>query len=606
MSRASAQRRPLRIVTITLLLLTACLPSGRSLGISAALPYKALQTNVTLPARAAFYYPWYPETWSVNGVEVSEQPVLGHYRSDDPDVTRAHIRALDYAKVEVAIASWWGKGTHDEGERMPQLLEQTQALGSPLKWAVYYEKEGQGDPSVSELQTDLRYLKESYVGPTYAVVDGKPVIFVYSADDTDCEVVERWQAAASGWYVVLKVFPGYRDCSAQPSSWHQYAPAEAADQQAGFSYSISPGFWRADEASPHLPRDLTRWQQNIREMVAAGDPWQLVTTFNEWGEGTAVEEAQAWASGRFGVYLDALAEDGVGTKVTMPRSAPPPPAADAVTVVAVGDIACDPASDSFEGGEGTNDNCRQKHVADLVAEREADALLPLGDIQYEEGTPEQFRRSYNLSWGRYKDVTYPVVGNHEYLTTDAAGYFGYFGARAGDPEKGFYSFDLGAWHIVALNSNCSKVGGCETGSPQEQWLRADLAAHPNRCTLAYMHHPRFSSGHHGSDDNLEELWDVLYDFGVELVLSGHDHIYERFAPQTAAGTADPKNGVRQFVIGTGGKNHTDIEDVQPNSELRHSGTYGLLELTLQIGGYRWEFVPEVGQSFSDAGTGRCR
>ena len=139
------------------------------------------------------------------------------------------------------------------------------------------------------------------------------MIFVYNTDDTDCKVAKRWRAAATGWYVVLKVFSGYRSCDDQPSSWHQYGPAEAADQQAGFSYSISPGFWRADEPSPRLPRNLKRWRQNIREMVAAGDPWQLITTFNEWGEGTAVEEARVWESGRYGAYLDALANDGVET-----------------------------------------------------------------------------------------------------------------------------------------------------------------------------------------------------------------------------------------------------------------------------------------------------
>ncbi len=313
MDQASPRKRPLRMATVALLLLTACLPSGRSLGASAAFPHDTLQTNVTLPARAAFYYPWYPETWRVNGAEVSLEPVLGRYYSDDSSVVKAHIKALDYAKVEVAIASWWGAGTHDERVRIPQLLEQTQALGSPLKWAVYYEKEGISDPSVDELETDLKYL-QSYVGPDYAVVDGKPVIFVYNTDDTDCEVATRWRAAAPDWYVVLKVFSGYRDCAAQPSSWHQYAPAEAADRQAGFSYSISPGFWRADETAPRLARNLARWQQNIREMVAAGDPWQLVTTFNEWGEGTAVEEAKAWESAHYGIYLDALANDGVAAE----------------------------------------------------------------------------------------------------------------------------------------------------------------------------------------------------------------------------------------------------------------------------------------------------
>lgn len=586
--------RALWTAAVTLLCLTAC-RYGEAKGPPAP-------QDVSLPARAAFYYPWFPETWAVNGTEVSALPVLDYYSSDDVAVIDAHIKALAHAKVEVAIASWWGVGTHYEQERIPKLLEQTRGLGSPLKWTFYYEKEGQGDPSISELQADLAYLRRAYVGSTSAVIDGKPVIFVYNADDADCEVAERWRAAAADWYVVLKVFPGYRDCAAQPSSWHQYGPAEAADQQVGFSYSISPGFWRADEPAPRLPRNLDRWRQNVREMVAAGDPWQLVTTFNEWGEGTAVEEAKAWKTGDYGAYLDALASDGVKTAASAPRSFF---TGDAVTVAAVGDIACDPASESFERGEGTLDNCRQQYVADLVAQGGADVFLPLGDIQYEEGTPEQFSRSYDPSFGRYLNITYPIVGNHEYLTVDAAGYYGYFGERAGDPEKGYYSFDLGAWHVVALNSNCSEVGGCEPGSPQERWLRADLAANPSRCTLAYMHHPRFSSGHHGNNNELEAFWSALHDFGTEIVLSGHDHIYERFAPQTADGAFDPESGIRQFIVGTGGKNHTEIEAIKPHSELQHSGTYGLLELVLEAERYRWTFVPEAGQRFTDSGSENC-
>ena len=295
------------VIVILVLLLAACQANRVSAPVT--LPYPP-HTNVTLPTRAAFYYPWYPETWRVNGKHVVYHPALGYYDSDASDVISAHIKALDYAKVKVAIVSWWGRGTHHEQVRIPQLLAQTQRLGSPLKWALYYEKEGVGDPSVSELQADLKYLKQAYVGPSYAAIDGKPVIFVYNTDDTDCEVARRWRTAAADWYVVLKVFSGYRDCFAQPSSWHQYAPARATDRQTGFAYSISPGFWRADEAAPRLPRNLTRWRQNIREMVVAGDPWQLVTTFNEWGEGTAVEEAKTWGSKPYGSYIGALATDG--------------------------------------------------------------------------------------------------------------------------------------------------------------------------------------------------------------------------------------------------------------------------------------------------------
>jgi hypothetical protein len=217
----------------------------------------------------------------------------------------AHISALTYARVQVGIASWWGANTHNERERISLMMNRTQVLNAPLKWALYYEKEGGTDPSVNEIKTDLAYLKVNYAtSPIYANVNGKPVLFVYNADDSSCEVADRWAKAADGkWYIVLKVFPDYQACSLQPDSWHQYAPALATDQQQGYSYTISPGFWRADEPSARLERDLTRWQQNVRDMVASGERWQLVTTFNEWGEGTAVEEEEEWKKN----YLEGLA-----------------------------------------------------------------------------------------------------------------------------------------------------------------------------------------------------------------------------------------------------------------------------------------------------------
>ena len=179
-------------------------------------------------------------------------------------------------------------------------------------------------------------------------------------------------------------------------------------------------------------------------------------------------------------------------------------------------------------------------------------IAALGDTVYENGTPEEYATCYEPTWGRHKARTRPAVGNHEYRTPGASGYFSYFGAAAGEPGKGYYSYTLGAWHVVALNTNCAEIGGCEPGSAQERWLRADLAAHPARCTVAYMHHPAFSSGNtHGGSPSVRPLLRALQDEGVELILSGHDHDYERFAPQTVEGAANPA-GVRQFVVGTGG------------------------------------------------------
>jgi len=232
------------------------------------------------------------------------------------------------------------------------------------------------------------------------------------------------------------------------------------------------------------------------------------------------------------------------------------------------------------------------------------AVLTLGDAQYENGTYSKFLASYRRSWGRVKSNTRPAPGNHEYESSGATGYYRYFGVAAGDPTKGYYSFDIGPWHVIALNSNCSFVAGCDVGSPQERWLRDDLAAHPADCTLAYWHHPRFSSGPHGSDTAYTALWSALYDAGVDVVLAGHDHDYERFAPQSPGGVRDLAHGIREFVVGTGGKELRPFSTVRANSEVRDATSLGVLELTLGGHAYAWRFRPAVG-SFTDSGSAHC-
>jgi len=254
------------------------------------------RSNVALPARAAFYYPWYPGTWTVNGASTHLDPKLGYYNSSDKAIVDQHIAWLNRAKIRVGIASWWGAGTHSESTRIPLLLSRTQRLRSRLKWTVYYEEEGYGDPTVSEIQTDLAYLSRYAANKHWAVVHGKPVIFVYGNANDGCGTVDRWKQAARGWYVVLKVFHRYRSCPSQPEAWHQYSPAVAENDQPGYSFSISPGFWRADQSKPVLNRDPARWKRDVKDMVASREPWQLVTTFNEWGEGTEIEDATEYGS----------------------------------------------------------------------------------------------------------------------------------------------------------------------------------------------------------------------------------------------------------------------------------------------------------------------
>jgi hypothetical protein len=233
-------------------------------------------------------------------------------------------------------------------------------------------------------------------------------------------------------------------------------------------------------------------------------------------------------------------------------------------------------------------------------------VATLGDNVYERGSGEEFASCFTPSWGAFKDRIRPAPGNHEYLTPGAQGYFSYYGAAAGTLGQGYYSYDLGTWHIAVLNSQCWDVGGCGVAAPQSQWLKSDLAAHPALCTLAYWHVPRFSSGFHRDSTLVQTFWDELYAAGADVVLNGHDHDYERFVPQDPQGQADPARGLREFVVGTGGRSHYPFEvGPHPNTAVRNADTYGVLKLTLHSGSYDWEFVPVAGQTFTDTGSGTC-
>jgi Calcineurin-like phosphoesterase len=277
--------------------------------------------------------------------------------------------------------------------------------------------------------------------------------------------------------------------------------------------------------------------------------------------------------------------------VSQEIAAPPLPPAPNAVLVGAGDIS-------------TCANDGDEETARLLDKIEG-TVFTLGDNVYPSGTPTQFQTCYEPTWGRHKARTRPAPGNHDYRTPDAAGYFTYFGAAAGDPAKGYYSYDLGAWHVVVLNSNCHPAGGCGPGSKQDRWLREDLAAHPALCTVAMWHHPLYSSGEHGDDTSMRHLWKTLYDAGADVVLGGHDHTYERFAPQNADGEKDPERGIREFVVGTGGRSLYEFESIDRDSEVRNNTTLGVLKLTLHPDSYDWEFVPVEGGTFRDSGSGRC-
>lgn len=273
-----------------------------------------------------------------------------------------------------------------------------------------------------------------------------------------------------------------------------------------------------------------------------------------------------------------------------PASAEPSPLPAAATVVAVGDIGyCD----------GGND----ERVA-ILADRLPGTILLLGDIAYPSGRAVDFEECFDPAWMNLRERFLPVPGNHEYESEGAGPYFAAFGDLAGTPGEGWYSTELGAWHVVALNSNCAAVG-CDSSSSQARWLRDDLAAHPATCTLAFTHVPRWSSGVHGNAEEMADLWAILHEAGVDVMVTGHDHDYERLAPMDAAGSADPDAGVRQFVAGTGGREINPFAEILPTSEARNDISFGVLQLDLEADAYRWQFVPIDGDGFTDAGEGVC-
>ncbi len=304
----------------------------------------------------------------------------------------------------------------------------------------------------------------------------------------------------------------------------------------------------------------------------------------------------------------ATATPTASTSTTPPTADAPasrPTTESGTVIVAAGDIACQASHPAYHGGAGTPTACQQRATSDLVAQIKPAAVLVLGDLAYEKGLLADFRGVYEQTWGRFKSITWPTPGNHEYGTGVAPGYYTYFGKRAARERGGYYSTDIGGWHVIALNSNCRLVGGCQRGSPQERWLRADLAAHRSRCTLAFWHHPRWSSGLHGNDASMDGVWRTLADAGVEVALAGHDHDYERFAPINAGGNVDPARGMRQFVVGTGGRSLYFFKGKERGSEVREWQTFGVLKMTLRERSYEWEFVPAGGGTFSDSGSGSC-
>lgn len=279
-------------------------------------------------------------------------------------------------------------------------------------------------------------------------------------------------------------------------------------------------------------------------------------------------------------------------------------------IAAAGDISCDPRSTHFHRGNGSPDHCRQRATSKMILRSRYRAVIALGDLQYRDGTLPKFRRSYGATWGRFKPKTIPVIGNHEYGTRNARSYFTYFNGpgrrdgRAGHRRRGWYSLDLGRWHVIVLNSNCGEIE-CGPRSRQAIWLRRNLRRHPNRCVLAAYHHPRYSSGAHEGDQKVSTFWSILYRAGADVVLNGHDHDYERFAPQGTRHRLDRAGGVVEFVVGTGGHSLFDLGQPAPNTRASQDRRFGFLRMRLGRGRYRWAFKTAPNGRRFDTGARRC-
>jgi acid phosphatase type 7 len=558
------------------------------------------------PIRAAFYVPTYPQSWQASGSDpfTRYHPRLGAYDGASDSVIRDHVAAMRWGGVDAGIASWDGPGTPSDTRAGGLLASAGRTRGS-FRWAAEVRAEVSGTPSPSSISTQLGYLDASLGRDrSYLRIRGRPVVFVDFGSADGCGAARRWlKGNLERTYLLLPRWPGYRTCRVKPSDWFQVATDQPEVSTGSHAFAISPGSFRADSAAPALTRNLARWYTGVRDMVGSGARWQLVSSFNNWADGTAVEPASEWASpSGFGHYLDALRANGA------------PPQDSAVVLAAAGDIACAPTDANFDDGDGhddadnTKDACMAGRTADVVLAQNPSLVLALGDDQYEQGQLAAFEASYDPTWGRFRDITRPVPGNHEYSDPagGAAGYFDYFGGLAGNRGEGWYSYDVAGWHVIALNSECQFIGGCGTGSPQELWLRQDLAAHPAACTLAYWHRPLFSGGHEGERTSMRVIWGDLYQAGAEVVLGGHNHDYERFLPQGPDRAPDPSGGIQEFVVGTGGKSHIQLIGQPANTVVQNADTYGVLRLFLRPLGWDWQFVPAPGGGgFTDTGSGDC-
>ena len=405
----------------------------------------------------------------------------------------------------------------------------------------------------------------------------------------------RWLAAASLIVCAAAVVSG---------------GATARPQAASARVSIVPVAASRVGRAVRVRVGIQGWRSGLRWRIYVDGRYNNYSTDPKSGLAVAV------SPGRHRISVDVVAGStrvGRGARTLTATVA----AAGGPVVAAAGDIACDPADPEFAGGRGEPDRCQQAATARIVEMAHPSAVLPVGDTQYQCGGNAAFSRSYAPTWGRFRAISHPVPGNADYgedktsrftptcsSGSPGASYFGYFGASAGDPSRGYYSFDVGNWHLIALNSECQYAGGCGAGSQQETWLQMDLAASRGHCTLLYWHRPRWATTAPFDNASLGAFWSDAYQAKADVVVSGHAHLYARFAPLDISGKADSV-GPAQFIVGTGGRDVPHVTAFRPTVRAAHSGQFGILLLTLHARSYEWQFLPTEGGTYTEHGSAAC-
>ena len=482
----------------------------------------------------------------------------------------------------------------------PQLVVET---GTPTTTTTVAPPAGAlGPVADSYVQADLP--TTNFGTATTVKVDGSPVIVSYLRFDLQGVTPTK---------ATLKVFTP----TSSSTPINVRSVADNAWTETGLNYNNRPAVGATAIASPVPIAANSTLSYDVTALVTGSRTVSFAIDTTSGTSKSLPSRENATVANR----PQLVVETGTPTTTittTNPTTATTPPPGPSTVVAVGGDVACGTTEANYNGGAGTATACHMQQTSALVLSMAPQQAWALGDLQYNSGSLADFNVSYHNSWGRFRNITNPVVGNHEYGTGGAAGYFTYFGNAATPRQpgctancEGYYSFDVSVgtakWHIAVINSECTRIGGgvgCAVGSPQHDWLAADLTSNDSTaCTAVLSHRPRWSSNSFASPD-IQPLVDLMGAHRVDLLLTGHAHSYERFAPQNAAGQADP-NGIREIIVGTGGRDSQGFGTVAPNSLVRKNQIFGVMKLTLRPTGYDWAFVPDPATPFADSGSGSC-